>query len=102
VGIAVLGIGMVAWAAGLSVWLAQRLRAAGRDTAPARRFLLHSAIGWAGVVLIVMSLNSAFGAALAVTLLVVCCVQVVRGVRRFPQVWRTLGDPDAWRGNGRA
>lgn len=105
VGLALLGVAMLAFEVGVAMWLAARLKEQGRSPREAWRRLPRSAITWMAVVLVVNAVSPTAAAAILLTVCLVAAVYLIvllaHGVRGLPELARQLrriGDPDAWRG----
>jgi hypothetical protein len=101
VGMALLGAAMILYEVALWATLAARgLRHRGDPTTRAWRGAMRSLIAWLGVILLVAAVSVTAAGILMLVAAVIAVVQIARGIRDFPAVWRLLGDPAAWRGEG--
>lgn len=91
------GVALLALSAGFSAWVARWLRREGRSTAPAWKMFARSATTWSGLILLTTAINAIAGGVLILAAVGFGLLQIVRGVREFPRVWRRIGDPVAWR-----
>ena len=56
---------------------------------------------WIGLVMLATAISRVVGGVVIVVVFVAAVVQIIRGVRDFPRVWRRIGDPRAWSGRDR-
>lgn len=92
------GLAGLSFSIGVAFWTAKLLKAQDRPTTVAWRHLSLSPIAWISVIAIVGTVNAAAGGVLMLLAFLGALVQIFRGVRDFPRVWRLIGDADAWRG----
>jgi hypothetical protein len=105
VGLALLGVAMIAFEVALAGWLAARLREQGRSPREAWRWLPRSTVTWTGMILVVRAVSPTAAGALLLTVglvaaicLIVLLARGVRGLPEFARQLRRIGEPDAWRG----
>ena len=96
-GVASAAVGILFILIAVTIWTAGA-RSSGLPRSWVWRHLRSSWMLWIGTLLVVNAVSTAAMLALVVVLLVVGSVQVVRGLREFPRVWRLIGDAEAWQG----
>jgi hypothetical protein len=105
VGLALLGVAMLAFEVALTRWVALRLVEQGRPPREAWRRLPRSPFTWLGVTLVAGAVSTTAATVLMMTVLLMVAVHLtvllargVRGLPAFARQVRRMGDPDAWRG----
>lgn len=106
VGLALLGVGMIAWEVSLSWRMATALKAHGHSPGPAWRRLALPQLAWFGLIFVAGAVSEVAAAVLFGLMLLVMGTYVVilvsRGIRSAPAMVREvrrIGDPAAWRGD---
>ena len=105
VGLALLGVAMLAFEIAITRWAAIELQEQGRSPREAWRRLPQSAFTWVAVILVVSAVSPSAGGVLlgivvtvAAVYLIVLLARGLRGLPEFARQLRRIGDPDAWRG----
>jgi hypothetical protein len=79
---------MIFFEVALRATVSRRLRCRGDRTARVWRGALGSAFAWLGVILLVAAVRVTAAGILMLLAVVIAVVQIARGVRDFPAVWR--------------
>jgi hypothetical protein len=99
VGLVIFGLGAIIYNVLMIGLNTRRQRQLGEPPVVTWSFLLQSPLVWFGIILIVAGINAVAAGILLLALLLIGLVQIGRGVRRLPKVWRDIGNPAAWRGH---
>jgi hypothetical protein len=104
VGLALVGVAMLAFEVALARWLPTRLKERGRPSREAWLVLPRLVTSWVAVALVASAVSPAaavaFSGLVAAVYLIVVLARA-RGLPEFARQLRRMGEPDAWRGTER-